>query len=119
MSEVEIKAQVKVGDESREAVIYADLGDDLPNAVDMFGDAVVLSNFKASAKITAQSAIRRYLKAGKSQEEVVSLMKTWKPGVAIERISDPVAAFKAKFASMSKEEQAAALEDLKSSLATG
>jgi len=119
MSEIEIKAQAKIGDETREAVIFCDLGDDCPDAIDKFGDTVVFTNFRASAKITAQSAIRRYLKVGKSQEEVVSLMANWKPGVAIERISDPVAAFKAKFASMNPQEQAAALEDLKASLAKG
>ncbi len=117
MSEVEITARVKVGDDLREATIFKDLGDDCPDAIDKFGDTVVFTNYRASAKITAQSAIRRYLKAGKSPEEIVKLMEAWKPGVAIERISDPVAAFKAKFASKSPEEQAAILEELKASLA--
>jgi len=119
MSEIEIKAQVKIGDESKEAVIFKDLGDDMPDAIDQFGDNVVFTNFRSSAKITAQSAIRRYLKAGKSQDEITVLMAAWKPGIAIERISDPVAAFKAKFAVMTPKEQAAALEDLKLSLAKG
>lgn len=119
MADVEIKAKKKVGDEDKEATIFVDLGDDMEDAMNKFGEAVVFSNFKASAKITAQAAMRRYLEAGKSPEEVVKLMAVWKPGVAIERVSDPVAAFKAKFASMTPEEQIAALADLKKDVKTG
>ena len=119
MADVEIKAKKKVGDEDKEATIYVDFGEDLEDAINKFGEAVVLSNFKASAKITAQAAMRRYLEAKKSAEEVVKLMAAWKPGVAIERVSDPVAAFKAKFASMSPEEQIAALADLKKDIKSG
>lgn len=118
MPDVEIKAKKKIGDEDMEATIYVDLGDSLEDAITRFGEAVVLSNFKASAKITAQAAMRRYLEAKKSAEEIVKLMGAWKPGVAIERVSDPVAAFKAKFASMTPEEQIAALADLKKDIKT-
>jgi len=113
MTDTEVKAKKKVGNEDREATIYVDFGEDLEDAITKFGEGVVFSNFKASAKITAQAAIRRYLEAGKTAEEIVKLMAAWKPGVAIERVSDPVAAFKAKFAAMSPEEQIAALADLK------
>jgi len=119
MGDVEIKAKKKVGDEDREATIYVDFGEDLEQAIVKFGEAVVFTNFKASAKITAQAAMRRYLEAKKSAEEVVKLMAAWRPGVAIERVSDPVAAFKAKFAGMSSEEQIAALADLKKDIKTG
>jgi len=118
MTDVEIKAKKKIGDEDKEATIYVDLGEDLEQAITKFGEAVVFSNFKASAKITAQAAMRRYLEAKKSAEEIVRLMAAWKPGVAIERVSDPVAAFKAKFASMTPEEQIAALADLKKDVKT-
>jgi len=119
MGDVEIKAKKKIGDEDKEATIYADFGEDLEDAITKFGEAVVFSNFKASAKITAQAAMRRYLEAKKSVEEIVKLMAAWKPGVAIERVSDPVAAFKAKFAGMSAEEQIAALADLKKDIKSG
>jgi len=118
MPDVEIKAKKKIGDEDKEATIYVDLGESLEDAMTKFGEAVVFSNFKASAKITAQAAMRRYLEAKKSAEEIVKLMSAWKPGVAIERVSDPVAAFKAKFASMTPEEQIAALADLKKDVKT-
>ena len=113
MGTVECKAKTKVGDESKEATVFIDVGEDLEDSIKRFGEAVVLSNFQASATITAQAAIRRYLVANKTQEEIVKLMAAWKPGVAIQRVSDPVAAFKAKFAGMTPEEQIAALNDLK------
>lgn len=118
MGDVEIKAKKKIGDEDVEATIFADFGESLEDAITKFGEAVVFSNFKASAKITAQAAMRRYLEAKKSAEEIVKLMAAWKPGVAIERVSDPVAAFKAKFAGMTPEEQIAALADLKKDIKT-
>ena len=118
MADVEIKAKKKIGDEDMEVTVYADMGNDLEDAITKFGEAVVFSNFKAAAKITAQAAMRRYIEAKKSTEEIVKLMAAWKPGVAIERVSDPVAAFKAKFASMSPEEQIAALADLKKDVKT-
>jgi len=118
MADVEIKAKKKVGDEDKEATIYVDFGEDLEDAITKFGESVVFSNFKASVKITAQAAMRRYLEAGKSSEEVVKLMAVWKPGVAIERASDLAATFKAKFASMTPEEQISTLADLKKAIKT-
>ena len=118
MGTVECKAKTKVGDENKEATVFIDIGEDLEDSIKRFGEAVVLSNFQASATITAQAAVRRYLTANKSQEEIVKLMAAWKPGVAIQRVSDPVAAFKAKFAGMSVEDQIAALNDLKKDIKT-
>ena len=116
MSGIEVKAKKKIGDEEVEAVISLDLGEDLEDAITRFGEGVVLSNFQASAKITAQAAMRRYMDAKKSPEEIVALMAEWKPGVTVKRTKDPVADFKAKFAAMTAEEQAAAIADLKDSL---
>ena len=116
MSQIEIKAKKVIGDETKEAVIYYDFGENLEQALDLFDEKVIFSNFRASVKITAQAAIRRYLEAGKSAEEITELMKTWKPGVALERKSDPVAAFKAKFASMSEADKVKALAELKATL---
>jgi len=119
MSQIEIKAKKVIGDETKEAVIYYDFGENLEQALDLFDEKVIFSNFRASVKITAQAAIRRYLEAGKSAEEITELMKSWKPGVALERKSDPVAAFKAKFASMSEADKVKALAELKATLEAG
>jgi len=119
MSQIEIKAKKVIGDETKDAVVYYDFGENLEQALDLFDEKVIFSNFRASAKITAQAAMRRYLEAGKSVEEIAELMKNWKPGVALERKSDPVAAFKAKFASMSEADKIKALAELKATLEAG
>jgi len=116
MSDIAVKSTKKIGDVEKEAVIYYDFGDNLEEALDKFDETVIFTNFRGAAKITAQGAMRRYLVAGKSPEEIVKLMANWKPGVALERISDPTAAFKAKFMTMTSAEQAAALSDLRDSL---
>jgi len=116
MSQIEIKAKKVIGDEEKNAVVYYDFGDTLEEALDKFDEKVIFTNFRASVKITAQSVMRRYLEAGKSSDEIAELMKNWKPGVALERRSDPIAAFRAKFASMSKEDKVKALAELKAAL---
>ena len=119
MGQIEIKAKKVIGDETKDVVVYYDFGENLEQALDLFDEKVIFSNFRASAKITAQAAMRRYLEAGKSVEEIAELMKNWKPGVALERKSDPVAAFKAKFASMSEADKIKALAELKATLEAG
>jgi hypothetical protein len=119
MSDIEIKAKKVIGDETKDAIIFYDFGDNLDEALEKFDKNVIFTNFRASAKITAQAAMRRYLEAGKDAEAIVELMKSWKPGVALERKSDPVAAFKAKFAAMSEEEKIKALAELKATLEAG
>lgn len=106
MAEIQITAKKKIGDEDREAVIGFDFGDDLDDASGKFGKDVVFTNFRASAKITAQAAMRRYLDAGLSGEQVAEKMTAWKPGVALERAAiDPVKALMAKWGTMSKDEK--------------
>ena len=116
MAEVEIKAKTKVGDEWHEASAMVDFGEDLEDAITKFGESVVFSKYVAEAKIDAQAAIRRYIDAGKNPDEIAALMKEWKPGVTVKRAKDPTAAFKAKFAAMTPEEQAKAIQELKDSL---
>lgn len=112
MIEVSAKAP-KVG---KEATIMVDLGDNVQDAIDRFGDEVVFSNYQANVKITVQGGIRRYLESGLSQDEIQAKFDGYKPGVTLERVVDPVAALASKFAKMSPEEQAAAFADLKAKL---
>ena len=92
--------------------VYYNFGKDTTEAVAMFGDKVVHSNFVGKSVITAQAIIRRGIRAGKSFEEITEIFKTWKPGVAIERTFDPLQAALNKFDSMTPEEQAAFIADL-------
>ena len=113
--EISAKKEIVKDDPSsvKTATIIYDFGKDLNEMVEKFTDDVVFTNARASFKITAQSAMRRYLSSGLGQEEVAGKMAAWKPGVAIERTVDPVAALLGKWGSMSKEEQADVLKKLK------
>lgn len=102
---VEIKATATKVEGKPTAVIYVDVGETAEESIQMFGSDVVNSNAIGSFKITAQAAIRRMLEARKTPEEIVEKMKTWKPGVALERISDPIAAATAKYVTMTPEAQ--------------
>ena len=114
MAEIQVTAKKKIGDEDKEAVIAFDFGENIEDASAKFGADVVFTNFRASAKITAQAAMRRYLEAGLSADQVAEKMKAWKPGVALERAAvDPVKAILAKWGTMSKEEKTKLLSDLR------
>lgn len=109
---VEISATYKKGETDVECAILFDFGQNLDGAVAKFGAEVVYSNFVRASKVTAQAAMRRLMEAGKSQEEVQTTMEAWKPGVALERTVDPVAALLAKFGKMDAAAQAQLLADL-------
>jgi len=114
MAEIQVTAKKKIGDEDKAAVINFDFGENLEDASAKFGADVVFTNFRASAKITAQAAMRRYLESGLSAEQVAEKMAAWKPGVALERAAiDPVKAIKAKWTTMSDAEKQALLADLR------
>lgn len=116
MKSMEVKARAPKID--REAVIYVNFGDTTKESVEMFGDEAVNSNAWAAARVTIQAGIRRLLEGGKSQEEVQTAFTDWKLGVAMERSSDPIAAALGKFKTMSEEEQAAFLEQLRTAAET-
>jgi hypothetical protein len=73
-----------------EATINYDFGENLEEMTELFGDSVTFTNARSNMKIVLQAAMRRRLEAG------------------------PIAAAKAKYATMSDEEKAAFLEDLRS-----
>ena len=114
MALTEIKASKKIGDVEKEAAIAYDFGANLDEAVAKFGAEVVFTNFKRTAVITAQAAIRRMIEDDKPIEEITSKMASWKPGVALERVIDPVASLVGRWDSYSQEEQNEILKKLKS-----
>ena len=114
MGAIQITAKKKIGGEDKVAIIDFDFGEDLDEASKLFGADVVFTNFRASAKITAQAAMRRYIDGGLSAEQVAEKMAGWKPGVALERAAiDPVKAILGKWETMSKEEKQKLLSDLR------
>lgn len=113
MTEVKAKAP-KV---NKEAAVTVDLGVDAQDAITRFGDKVVFSNYLANAVIGVQSAIRRYLEKGKTQEEIQAIMNTYKPGVTLERVIDPLSALANQMENKSDEEMEAIFEQLKAKIA--
>lgn len=113
MAEQQIVATKEIGGEKKQVAINYDFGADLAEAVEKFGEAVVFTSFKSKAVITAQAAIRRYMEAGKNQDEIATLMASWKPGVAIERQIDTTAAFLANWDKLDPEKQQEILSQLK------
>jgi len=89
-----------------------DLGDNLDDAIAKFSAYVVYSNFKANAKITAQSRMRSLAEKGKSDDEIQVALSAWKPGVAAERVVDPMASIMSKFASLPADKQAEIIDKL-------
>jgi hypothetical protein len=104
-----IEVTAKKGD--AEGTINYDFGEHLEEMCEKFGDSVVFTNARANMKIVLQAAMRRRLEAGQPVED---LADNWKPGVQMERIVDPIAAAKAKYATMNEDEKAAFLEELRS-----
>jgi len=108
---VEVTAKIlSDGEVAAEGTIPYNFGENLDEMVELFGDNVTFTNARANMKITLQAAMRRRLEAGQPVED---LTDSWKPGVQMERIVDPVAAAKAKYAKMNSEERAAFLEELR------
>ena len=110
------KIEATETDTERKCAVYYDFGADVNDAVAKFGDKVVHSNFVSKSIITAQAIIRRAMKAKKTDAEIEEIFKTWKPGVAVERSFDPLAAALKKFEDMTAEEQTKYIEDLKAKL---
>jgi len=113
----EINASKEIDGVEKKASVSYNFGATCKEAIQMFGAQVVHSNFIAKAKITAQAAMRRMLEAGKSQEEIVTAISNWKPGVAMERVHDPVGSLLSAFPSMDEKAQDELLAKLKAARA--
>lgn len=112
MKSYEVTAKKKINDEIREVTVTCEFGETVEESIAAFGAEVVNSNFIGAAKITLQAAIRRMIEAGKSATEIADACVGWKPGVSMQRSSDPAAAMLAKFAGMDKAEQAEYIKEL-------
>ena len=109
-----ITAKADLGnEESRIVSVIYDFGADLASAVELFGEKVVYDKFVGASTVTLQGAMRRYAKAGKTDEEIQEIAAGWKPGEALKaQAVDPMVALKRKFATMTDEEKEAALQEL-------
>ncbi len=100
----------------RQVSVSYDFGDNLDQAVELFGAELVFNRYESAVTIDLQALIRRGIKAEKTDEEIQELTNAWKPGIkqvirksAQEKIKDA-------FGAMSEEDKKAMLEQLMSSL---
>ena len=108
-----MEVSAKTG-EGKTAVVDFNFGANLQESITLFGEEVVFSNFVSDAKVTIQAALRRLLTAGKSQEEINEYFKTYKLGVKAAPVAvDPSQRLLSKFGTMTPEEQANLLTQLR------
>lgn len=112
MGLIEVQAKKEIDGEEKNHSMMFDFGEDMEDAAQKFGADVVFTNFRASAKITLQAAIRRLLEKGLTAEQINEKLLSWKPGVALDRTIDPITAFMAKWATMPPEEREKMLDTL-------
>lgn len=75
-----IKVEAKLTDGEPVAVDY-DFGDNLAQAVELFGEEVVFTRYKAAAVIDLQALMRNMIRAQKTEDEIGEAVSEWKPGV--------------------------------------
>lgn len=82
------------------------LPEELDELVEKLGDKQVYNLAFAQYIVGFQSAVRRMAESGKSDEEIVATMQTWKPGDRIGTSGDPIQRTLANFGNLTREQQA-------------
>jgi hypothetical protein len=113
MKKLSVTATKEINGEKKQATVEFEVGDNVEESIKMFGAEVVNSGFIADAVIDLQAFLRRRIEKGEDQAVIAQAATGWKPGVKMPRVSDPVGALMAKFPTMTKEEQAAIINQLK------
>jgi len=98
------------------AVEITSIGESLDEAISLVGAEVVYSNYKKSAVISAQANIRRRIKKGDTDTDIQTALAPWKPGVAVVRETDPLAAIQKRMDKMTPEQKAKFRAELLASL---
>ena len=90
-----------------------DLGENIQDAISKFGEDVVFSYYKQKAVITIQSAIRGWIRAGKTSEEIQEKLNAYVLGVSHRTRKDPKEKLLDLFKGMTTEEKKEFLRTLK------
>lgn len=85
---------------------------DLDGLVAQFGKETVYANAFAQLIVSFQAAVRRLAENGKSDEEITTIMSTWKPGDKLGVGGDPIQKTLASFGNLSPEQKADLLQKL-------
>src|SRR6185295_11376023 len=111
-----VSAKAGTEDTDPSASVTYDFGDNLDEAVALFGGDVVFSRFKAASIVDLQAIIRRHLtgEKPKTEAEIQALVNEWKPGVSQRVRKSPAEKAMEAFATLSDAEKTALLEQLMS-----
>ena len=86
-------------------------GENLAEAIELFGEEIVHAHFTAHAVVSLQSRMRSAAKQGLDVQEEVD---KWKPGQVTRRGKTPVQKALADFGKMNEDQQAAFIAELQS-----
>jgi len=109
-----ISAKNGTEETSPSATVQYDFGDNLAEAVALFGDDIVFSRFKAASIVDLQALIRRHLdgETPKTEAEIQALVTEWRPGVTTRKRKSVKEKAEELFAGLSDSEKNALLESL-------
>ena len=110
-----IKASGKPADseERVEGSIDFEVGKNLKEAQDKFGNELVYEFFKRALVVKAQGAIRRELENGTHPDDLQSILGNWDPASTHTVRKDPKSSILKDFSSLSEEEKMEVLEALR------
>jgi hypothetical protein len=112
-----VTAKAKVGEDEVSASVQWNMGEDLMEMCDLYGEDHVYNAASANVTSQVQGVIRRGIKAGKSPDEIQALVDSWKPGVKFVIQKDPVQVLKDRIAALgSREEKEAMIAELQKAL---
>ena len=99
---------------ARKLDVDFNFGEDLDNAADLFGDEPVYNLYLRGARIAVNQFVSDQMKAGKTDEEILSLVTEFKPGTKAPRqAATSVEKLMKAFTKMTAEDKARILASLK------
>lgn len=94
-----------------------DFGSTLAEAVTLFGEEVVFSNFKRQGVISLQAIVRTGLKGEASEEEITRRVAAWKPGVVSRSSKSKAEKITDLFGALSEADKIALLQRIQAEIA--
>ncbi len=110
----EVVARLGKEEDALSASVQFNFGENLDEAIGLFGDDAIFSRFKSASVVDLQALIRRHLggEKPKSQDEIQALTDEWKPGVGTRVRKSPKDKALDALAALSDEDRQALLDSL-------
>lgn len=110
---MKITTSVSGEKDARSLEIEYNLGSNAAEAATLFGEDVVHGSFVAAAKVQLQGVVRRLMKAGKKDSEVLEFVSAYKLGIKTSRGKSALEKTQDLFGKLSPEEKKELLESLR------